>query len=167
MVLFLHLTLPFLYGLSWIVLAAGSRLTGACGQAPMMIVLTFGMTLTSLWSLFHFQDWADEQYILTKKNPAVVYQSRHPFAHETGRRLGVMHIGFTTATLGFVREDKERAWSIAEFFRWLFGCGSIEVFGESARIALHMADVFDPAGKKEVLDAWVKSGQSALLQASN
>lgn len=148
------LVLPTLYGLSWIILAGGSYLSGATGRFAMMTLLMIGMIPTTFWIFYHIDDWQDEMYVLSRREDAIIYQSRHPFSYETGKRMGRKYIGFTTATLGITKESGDRTWSFGSFFYWLFGCGYVEVFGPSARIALNMADVFDPAEKKRVLDKW-------------
>lgn len=125
----------------------------------MMILLVLGMIPTVFWILFHVEDWRDEVYILSQRKNAIIYQSRHPFSYETGRLLRKQHIGFTTATLGLTKEKEKRVWSFGGFFYWLFGCGSVSAFGPSARIMLEMYDVFDPHGKKEILDRWLEEGQ--------
>lgn len=158
LVLLPRIALPSIYGLSWVILAAGSYLSGACGREVMMILLFIGAVPTTFWLLFHVDDWRDEVYVLSNRLGGIVYQSRHPFSWETGKRLDRKFVSFTTATLGLPKKaGEERLWSVKGFFYWLFGCGSVSVFGPSARIALEMLDVFNPAQKKEVLDQWLRT----------
>ena len=147
------LIIPTLYGIACVVLCVGSYLSGAMEQSSFLITLQFLMTITIIGIGFHVEDWKDEQYIIS--NDAVIYQWRHPFSYESGKRLPKDRIGFTVAELGLKKEGKQ-VWSFAGFLRWLVGCGTVSVFGPSARIALEMHDVFLPAQKKLIIEEWLK-----------
>ncbi len=147
------LILPTLYGLSWMVLAFGSYLSGAMSQAAALILLFVGMIPTAIWLLYHVEDWKDEMYILSTRRKALIHQMRHPFALETGSKLKFEFISFTRAQLGLKTEDGVKKFSLSGFFRWLSGCGSVTVYGPSARTVQILADVFNPAGIKAIIDS--------------
>ena len=147
------LVLPTLYGLSWVILAFGSYLSGAMGQSAALILLFVGMVPTAVWCLYHVEDWKDEMYILSARRQALIHQMRHPFALETGSRLPFEYIIFTRAQLGLKTKDGIKKFSLSGFFRWLFGCGDVTVYGPSATVVQILADVFNPAGIKSVIDS--------------
>ena len=144
---------PTLYGLSWIVLAFGSYLSGAMSQTAALILLFIGMVPTAIWSLYHVEDWKDEMYVLSVRHKALIHQVRHPFALETGSRLRFEFITFTRAQLGLKTEDGTKKFSLSGFFRWLFGCGDVTIYGPSARVVQVLADVFNPSAVKSIIDS--------------
>ena len=160
-VLLPSLVLPTLYGvMGWMVLAFGSYLSGALSRDVALILLFVGMVPTTIWHLYHVEDWKDEMYVLSVRQKALIHQMRHPFALETGSRLPFEFITFTRAQLGLKTEDGKKKFSFSGFFRWLFGCGDVTVYGPSARVVQVLADVFNPAGIKSVIDsALEKHGQ--------
>lgn len=154
------LMLPILYGLSWMILAFGSYLSGAMNLDGALILLFIGMIPTATWHLYHVEDWKDEMYVLSMRQKVLIHQIRHPFALETGSRLRFEFITFTRAQLGLKTEDGGKKFSLSGFFRWLLGCGDVTVYGPSARVVQVLADVFNPAGVKSVIDSTLeKHGQ--------
>jgi predicted ferric reductase len=148
------LVIPTLYGLACIVLCVGSYLSGAMEQSSFLITLQFLMTITIVWIGFHVEDWKDEQYIVSKD--AIIYQWRHPFSYESGKRLPKQYVAFAVAELGLKKEGKQ-VWSFAGFLRWLVGCGQVSIFSPAARgAALTMTDVFLPAQKKQIIERQFK-----------
>lgn len=147
------LVLPSLYGLSWMILAFGSYLSGAMSRDAALLLLFVGMIPTTVWHLYHVEDWKDEMYVFSVRQKALIHQMRHPFALETGSRLKLEFISFTRAQLGLKTEDGKKKFSFSGFFRWLFGCGDVTVYGPSARVVQVLADVFNPAGVKAVIDS--------------
>lgn len=152
-VLIPRLFLPFLYALSWIVLCAGSYLSGAMSSYPFRLLLFFGMAVSAIPILFMLDDWQDEMYVISRRANAIIFQKRHPFLYESGRRLPREFISFTVAEMG-LEKDGQKPWSLSGFFRWMVGCGKVSVYGPSSRVALEMTDLFLPAKKKAILDKW-------------
>jgi len=151
-VLLPDLVLPTLYGLSWIVLAFGSYLSSATSQKVALVLLFIGMIPTATWFLYHVEDWKDEMYVLSPRQKALIHQMRHPFALETGSKLRFEFISFTRAQLGLKAEDGKKKFSLGGFFRWLFGCGNVTVYGPSAKVVQVLADVFNPSAVKAAID---------------
>lgn len=148
------LIIPALYGIACIILCVGTYLSGACGQETFLIALQFLMTLTIVAIGFHVEDWKDEQYIITKDS--IIYQWRHPFSYESGKRLPKQYVAFAVAELGLKKEGKQ-VWSFAGFLRWLVGCGQVSIYSPAARgAALTMTDVFLPAQKKQIIERQFK-----------
>jgi len=112
-----------------------------------------GMVPTTAWYAYHIEDWRDEMYVLSVRQKALIHQMRHPFALETGSRLKFEFISFTRAQLGLKTEDGAKKFGLSGFFRWLFGCGDVTVYGPSARVVQVLSDVFNPAGVKSVIDS--------------
>jgi len=154
------LVLPILYGLSWVVLAFGSYLSGAMSQPASLILLLAGMVPTAIWVFYHIEDWKDEMYVLSARQKVLIHQVRHPFALETGSRLQFEFITFTRAQLGLKTEDGKKKFSLSGFFRWLFGCGDVTVYGPSAKVVQVLAGVFNPSAVKFTIDSTLeKYGQ--------
>jgi len=155
LVLLPRLVLPVLYGVCWAVLAIGLRVTEVMSREAFLIFQLVGMFLATLWTMFHVDDWRDEMYILSRRENAIIFQSRHPFSWEAGARLRREHIAFTRAQLGIKKGDNGVEMSLKAFLWWVFGCGSVSVFGPSARVALTLADVFYPSRIKRRIDEWL------------
>ena len=155
-VLLPRLTLPILYGLCWTILAVGLRVTSVMSKDAFLIFHLVGMFLSSVWTMFHVDDWRDEMYILSRRENAIIFQSRHPFSWETGAWLRKEQITFTKAQLGIPKGDHEIEMGMKAFLWWIFGCGNVSIFGPSARVALTLADVFYPSRIKRQIDEWLQ-----------
>jgi len=147
------LVIPTLYGIACIVLCVGSYLSGAMEQSSFLVVLQFLMTTTIVWIGFHVEDWKDEQYIVSKDT--IIYQWRHPFSYESGKKIPRDRIGFAVAELGLKKAGK-KVWSFGGFLRWLVGCGIISLYGPTGRDIMTMDDLFLPAQKKLIIEEWLK-----------